>query len=209
MNELLSVYGFPRSGNNLFCLLLYKNFYEGYVDCSRQENVYQMAHWSRRDEAKLFVLNGEQVKTESFIIPYVKLFAGHSIDLSFPYDRGIYILRDFEGVAKSVYRWKETRRKDQEQLTFEEYLKTPLDWEYGFGKKGKLGLTLRQMWEKHIYRYLSLMPFVVTYATLTDRKACELAMRRIASHFNLEFVKDKIVSHVPYTGHNARLEDEE
>jgi hypothetical protein len=208
-NRMIKVYGFPRSGNNLLSMLLYKNFYEGQVDCSQERNVYQMGHWSRYDEPKLYVLDGKVVESDTFIVPYGKLFAGHAKNLHFERDTGIYVFRDFNGVAKSVYRWKQARRRDQEQLSFEEYLKTPLDWVYGFGIKAKPRMTLREMWDRHIAHYLTKEPFVVSYADLIESESCELTMRRVAGFFGLEPIVSRIITDVAPTGDNARMEGEE
>ena len=94
-NPLIKVYGHHRSGCNLLCALMYKNFYEGVKQVGTQ-------NFKRGD--RRFILFGKEITTDTFDHPYARIFGGH--DPKAVTHDSLYILRGWEDVEKSMKRIK-------------------------------------------------------------------------------------------------------
>lgn len=134
-DDLIRVYGHPRSGNNLLCALLARNFYP---DCDLETRGC-IGHWANRLR--------DQVNH------YGKLAGTHM-----PYDHPraqivrpcVYVYRDGRAVAYSLWRTKQFQHPDWADLTFSEFLRRPLDWTGSPGNAEPFGGTIIEHWRAHL-----------------------------------------------------------
>lgn len=131
---LVKVYSHPRSGTHFLEAFLAKNFYKG-------EDLYVASvtwgHWSNR-----------QINPEGNL--YGKLFGNHKFPNKKNTERKIYIARDGRAVAYSVWKTPNFLHKDISNLSFKEFLRTPIDWYGTPSNKKEANLTIFEHWAKHI-----------------------------------------------------------
>ena len=103
--------------------------------------VVQTGHWSKR-----YSIRAPAMKLRGTHEFYHKGLANH---------KKVYILRDGRDVALSMWRSKELQHIKFKDLTFSEFLRTPLDWYETPGKKTSVKLTILEHWYKHVTSWWS------------------------------------------------------
>lgn len=133
---LVKVYSHPRSGTHFLEAFLAENFY------SKQKNSFHTfnvvwGHWSNR-------------KVNEKGNPFGKLFGNHYFPGTNNKEPKIYIIRDVRAVAYSIWNTDNFIHKDIAGISFEEFLRTKLDWEETPARKKESNLTIVEHWYKHV-----------------------------------------------------------
>ncbi|QNK78766.1 sulfotransferase domain-containing protein [Winogradskyella sp. PAMC22761] len=153
---IVKVYSHPRSGTHFLEAFLAENFYKK-KDLSVDKVTW--GHWSNR-----------QVREEGN--PYGKLFGNHYLANKNKNDLPkLYILRDPRAVAYSVWKTPNFLHKDLENLTFKEFLRTPIDWSGTPSIKAEPILTILEHWKLHTDSWYKLSEqngniLIITYEDL-------------------------------------------
>ncbi|MHA1830036.1 MAG: sulfotransferase domain-containing protein [Candidatus Helarchaeota archaeon] len=129
-SKLVRIYSHPRSGTHLLAKYLKINFYQDY-DLTFRNGRY--GHYLDRKKLP---------ETD-----YGKLIAGHNIKKLKP-EHGffIYLIRDPRGVALSIWKTKTFLNPKMRNLSFSDYLRTPLDWIMTPSHPTKKGKTIFEHW---------------------------------------------------------------
>lgn len=133
--ELVKVYSHPRSGTHFLEAFLAANFYP---NLNLKIEPITWGHWSNR-----------KVKTEGN--PYGKLFGNHYYAFRNYNDLPkLYIVRDGRAVAYSVWKTPNFLHTDVSDLSFKEFLRTPIDWQGSPSNKVLPKLTILEHWAEHV-----------------------------------------------------------
>lgn len=133
--ELVKVYSHPRSGTHFLEAFIALNFY---TELNLEIAPITWGHWSNR-----------KVKREGN--PYGLLFGNHYFAFrnknSLP---KIYIMRDGRAVAYSVWKTPNFVNKTTNKLSFDNFIKTPIDWQGSPSNKVDPSLTILEHWVQHV-----------------------------------------------------------
>jgi len=139
---MLKIYSHPRSGTHFLEAFVAKNFYPD-EDLSVENLTW--GHWSNRKFSE--------------INPYGKLFGSHS----FPRKNFrpkikpiLYIYRDGRAVAYSIWKTPNFLNKEMSDLSFSEFLRTPIDWKGSPAHKSEPKYTIVEHWSKHVEEWFNL-----------------------------------------------------
>ena len=195
MNDIIKVYGHPRSGNNFLLATMYVNFYKD-MDIKVGAPLGAFI-----DE------NGIEWKGNKYKV----LFGNHLVNINdAPITRAIYIKRNPLDTAYSIYIFQKSRNKlprPVRNMTFPEYLKAEIQWAY-FGRrrwKFAIGKTILEAIRTHHRIWESSGIYVVEYEDLKEHP--HQTIRGIARHFNLHFVPPiQVIDHlVGWTPNKGRI----
>lgn len=132
---LIRVYGHPRSGNNLLCAFLARNFYPGMKFTTRG----RVGHWANRQQGQ--------------VNKYGKLAGTHLAfhDVKNKVVRPcVYIYRDGRDVCVSMWQTKEFQPPEVHGYSFSEFLRWRLDWCGSPGNPKGCNWPLPQHWRWHL-----------------------------------------------------------
>ena len=155
---LVKVYSHPRSGTHFLEAFLSKNFYQN-EDLSLSS--ISWGHWANR-----------QIKTEGN--PFGKLFGSHSLPkTTYKNEKKIYIIRDPRAVAYSIWKTKNFVHPNNANLSFSQFLRTPIDWIGTPAKKTDPTQTILEHWKSHTdsWRQFALKDantLILSYEELKD-----------------------------------------
>lgn len=153
---MLKIFSHPRSGTHFLEAFVAKNFYPTHN--LSVKNV-EWGHWSNR-----------KLRKEN---PYGELFGGHHLPTKryrFNPSPLIYIYRDGRAVAYSVWKTPNFLNSEMSELSFSEFLRTPLDWEGSPGNMVNHGKNIIEHWVHHLESWFSLKGNVlmISYEELKD-----------------------------------------
>lgn len=164
------VYSYRRSGTNLLCAYLFKNFYEG-TDMWRGA---ETRSGPDLDMNKMFYDDEGQISSRN---KWAILFGGHGVeDLTrADVDRSIYLYRNEMDTARSLYRFHDSLGRIEDGMKFK-------DWMRRYAVKESI----------RVHHRIGLgRLFSIRYEDLTGKP--ERTMERIAEWFGLEPVRDNWV----------------
>lgn len=175
MNRIIKVYGHPRAGNNFLMALMHKNFYDG-IDLSGP--IKGFGHWTRENEKAIYF---DADKNYVDVNKYGRLAGSHAnLDCSF--EDSIYIVRDCRSVWVSVWRNKVFGRKEDENLSFKEFMWKKLDWYWDFNNVAPIEMMPIMHWHNHVKSWSEKI-FTVRYEDLILKPFEVLAS--IEEHYGL------------------------
>jgi|26BtaG_2_1085354.scaffolds.fasta_scaffold15978_2 hypothetical protein len=172
MNELIHVFGHPRSGNNFILGSIYINFYDGEELPGR------------------FKLRGFRNHKNKVVpgAPWAQLHGGHHLRKppEYPLNRCLYVKRDVLDTAFSVYTFRNKKcRRKQQPVTFDRYIK--VKWRFPYWNFPKAGLlknkNIIEAIKEHHRVWDSLGIFTVTYEEMFYHPIRTL--NRIKKYFGL------------------------
>lgn len=184
--NLVSVYGFPRSGNHLVMSLLADNFYPG-VDLTSGGG--GVGHWNDRVEVPP--------------VPNGKLAGHHGPPQWGVSQPAIYVFRDGRAVAASLWRSPHFKHTRWHAGSFTDFIHAPLDWAFSPGRYAEPGQNIIEHWAQHLQMWCGQGVLRVRYEELCANPTHWLEM--FAYRFNLASPKewripDKLVGHFPSGG---------
>jgi len=145
-NELVYLYSHPRSGSNFILATLYKNFYAG-MNLSGNAGV--IGHWKHRTNSTgLYHTRKKRVDRNM----HSKIFGGHRFRPVKVRNNPIYVIRDGRDVVLSLWRTKWMLSPDDQDISFEYFLRKKIDWLGNPGGKlrGKPRMNPVQHWKAHV-----------------------------------------------------------
>ena len=140
-DSLVKVYSHPRSGTHFIEAFIAKNFYQ-----DRDLSIPQVkwGHWSNR-----------QINSEGNL--YGQLFGNHYFaERNKTGSPKVYIVRDGRAVAYSIWKTPNFLHKDISNLTFKQFLRTPIDWSGTPAIKSEPCLTILEHWVLHVKGWYQL-----------------------------------------------------
>ena len=179
------VYGFIRSGNHLLAATLQRAFFPEIEPRTVRNS--GTGHWSQRKGPATYLVDGEDQGEEELAIPYGSILGTHVL----PNQRrinpkaSIYVIRDGRDVLLSCYNWAKLRRPDQEEMTFSEFIRAPIDWRGtpGIKVEPKKGYTIVHHWRDHVAAWIKSGVFLVRYEGVA--RIPKIAVSRVAKRFGL------------------------
>lgn len=153
---MLKIFSHPRSGTHFLEAFVAKNFYPN--KNLLIENL-TWGHWSNRKKEKQN--------------PYGKLFGSHQFPIRnyrLKPSPILYIYRDGRAVAYSIWKTPNFLNEQMSNLSFSDFLRTPLDWHGSPKNASKNKLTIIEHWAKHVEDWHTLKGNIVyiSYEDLVD-----------------------------------------
>ena len=168
-NGLPKLYSHPRSGTNWALALLEQALW----GCVKYAPVVT-GHWSQRVEVP------SSPQSEEF-------WGGHQFCENARKRPRIYLYRDGRDVALSLWRTKAFQHETMRQLSFTEFLQTPIDWLGTPGREADPHWTITEHWRRHLDSWQGAPDTLfVRYEDLLQDTASELA--RIADFGGIELL---------------------
>ncbi len=189
MSEHLRVYGHPRSGNHYLAAMLHRHFYDDDADMALEVDPHGTGHWSRRQSRRRapdasFTYGDDTTEGDvgTTLVPYGKLLGHHRLPPRFD-SPALYIYRDGRDVALSMHAWSRFRPSALEELTLEQYISRPIDWQGSPGYRATPKETIFAHWMRHVSTWLRVPVLAIRYEDVVRAPARWIA--RIGEHFEL------------------------
>jgi hypothetical protein len=193
---LVKVASHPRSGTHLLMAYLKAHFY-GDVDLSKQCG--QMCHWSY-DGMRVDYFYLDYAGAEARRVAWARLFGSHAFAERYrDTSQVVYIYRNPEDVARSLYGLRFFRHRDLAGITFRDYLETPIDWTGFPGRKNRNGgMSVEEHIMRHREGWLGSDALCVRHEDLV--RDPEMVLADMGKHFDLALKRPfrRIVNTVGY-----------
>ena len=204
MNKKLQVYSHVRSGTHFLMSSLKNNFYQT-QDLST--SVQKFGHWSEQSDYKRFFTNIEG--KNSYVCEWGGLFGGHNYTpttKSWSKQNSIYIARDGRDVVVSMYNMSSFRSAEDQDKSFENYIRSNLDWTGAPEKRVEPFQNPIKHWCESVSSWLESGVYTVKYEDMITN--FDDVMIKIANNFQLscekaEFVSPPLVGLDPKKGKNG------